>query len=100
MSNPTHLTPDSTIGHLPCHHFQVSAATPGQVVAEKFGQEPDLPGVIITHESHVLGMISRVKFREQMSLPDRVELYGQHPIRALVRFYENSAFATFGKLEN
>ncbi|MEG3843919.1 chemotaxis protein [Microcoleus sp. herbarium14] len=86
MSNPTQLTPDFTIGHLPCHHFQVSAATPGQVVAERFEQEPDLPGVIITHESQVLGMISRVKFREQMSLPDRVELYGQHPIRSLLDF--------------
>src|SRR5919202_522167 len=86
MSNPTQLTPDLTIGHLPCHHFQVSAATPGQVVAEKFEQEPDLPGVIITHESQVLGMISRVKFREQMSLPDRVEIYGPHPIRALLDF--------------
>ncbi len=86
MSNPTQLTPDFTIGHLPCHHFQVSAATPGQVVAQRFEQEPDLPGVIITHESQVLGMISRVKFREQMSLPDRVEIYGQHPIRALLDF--------------
>ncbi|MEG4394862.1 chemotaxis protein [Microcoleus sp. BROC3] len=86
MSNPTQLTPDFTIGHLPCHHFQVSAATPGQVVAEKFEQEPDLPGVIITHESQVLGMISRVKFREQMSLPERVELYGTQPIRALLDF--------------
>jgi hypothetical protein len=86
MSNPTQLTPDFTIGHLPCHHFQVTAATPGQVVAQRFEQEPDLPGVIITHESQVLGMISRVKFREQMSLPDRVEIYGQHPIRALLDF--------------
>ncbi|MEG4013216.1 MULTISPECIES: chemotaxis protein [unclassified Microcoleus] len=86
MSNPTQLTPDFTIGHLPSHHCQVSAATLGQVVAEKFEQEPDLPGVIITHESQVLGMISRVKFREQMILPDRVELYGQHPIRSLLDF--------------
>ncbi|MBE9096660.1 chemotaxis protein [Tychonema sp. LEGE 07203] len=86
MSNPTQLTPDFTIGHLPSHHFQVSAATPGQVVAEKFEQEPDLPGVIITHESQVLGMISRVKFREQMILPDRAEFYGKHPIRSLLDF--------------
>ena len=86
MSNPTQLTPDFTIGHLPCHHFQVSAATPGQVVAQRFEQEPDLPGVIVTHESKVLGMISRVKFREQMSLPERVGFYGQHPIRALLDF--------------
>jgi hypothetical protein len=86
MSNLTHLAPDSTIGHLASHNFTVSSATPGKVVAQKFGQEPDIPGVIITHESLVLGMISRVKFREQMSLPDRVDLYWQHPIRALLDF--------------
>ncbi|WP_293128573.1 chemotaxis protein [Microcoleus sp. bin38.metabat.b11b12b14.051] len=86
MSNLTQLTSDFTIGHLPCHQFQVSAATPGQVVAQRFEQEPDLPGVIITHKSQVLGMISRVKFREQMSLPDRVEFYGLHPIRSLLDF--------------
>ncbi|MFM9266388.1 chemotaxis protein [Tychonema sp. BBK16] len=86
MSNPTHLTPDSTIGHLPSHHFSVSATTPGQVVAQKFGQAPDLPGVIITHNSQVIGMISRVKFQEQMNLPDRVELYWDNPIRLLLDY--------------
>lgn len=86
MSNPTHLAPDSTIGHLPSHRFQVSAETLGQVVAEKFGQEPDLPGVIITRDSQVSGMISRAKFREQMSLPDRVQLYWNSPIGALLDF--------------
>jgi hypothetical protein len=86
MSNPTHLAPDSTIGHLPSHEFTVSSATPGKVVTKKFDQEPDLPGVIITQNSQVLGMISRVKFREQMSFPDRVELYSQCPIRSLLDF--------------
>jgi len=86
MSHPTHLAPDSTIGHLPSHRFSVSAATLGQVVAQKFGQEPDLPGVIVTRDSQVLGMISRVKFREQMSLPDRVQLYWNSPVKQLLDF--------------
>ncbi len=86
MSHLTQLTPDSTLGYLPAHDFQVSSTTPGQVVAEKFGQQPDLPGVIITQDSQMLGMISRAKFREQMSLPDRVELYWQRPIRLLLDF--------------
>jgi len=86
MSNLSHLTPDSTIGHLPSHQFQVSSTTLGQVVAQKFGQEPELPGVIITHNSQVLGMISRVKFQEQMNIPDRVTLYGERPIRFLLDF--------------
>ncbi len=86
MSNLSNLTPDSTIGHLPSHQFQVSSTTLGQVVAQKFGQQPELPGVIITHNSQVLGMISRVKFQEQMNIPDRVELYGERPIRFLLDF--------------
>ncbi|HLO48475.1 MAG TPA: chemotaxis protein [Kamptonema sp.] len=86
MSNLAELTLDSTLGDLPSYEFQVSATTLGQVIAQTFGQQPDLPGVIITHESQMLGMISRVKFREQMSLPDRVELYWQRPIRLLLDY--------------
>lgn len=86
MSDLTQLTLDSTLGQLPSHDFQVSSTTLGQVIAQKFGQQPDLPGVIITQDSQMLGMISRVKFREQMSLPDRVELYWQRPIRLLLDF--------------
>ena len=86
MSDLTQLTLDSTLGHLPSHDFQVSSTTLGQVIAQKFGEQPDLPGVIITQDSQMLGMISRVKFREQMSLPDRVELYWQRPIRLLLDF--------------
>jgi hypothetical protein len=86
MSNLTELKLDSTLGHLPAHDFQVSSTTFGQVISEKFAHQPDLPGVIITHESQMLGMISRVKFREQMNLPDRVELYGERPIRLLLDF--------------
>ncbi|OCR02422.1 chemotaxis protein [Oscillatoriales cyanobacterium USR001] len=86
MSNLTELKLDSTLGHLPSHDFQVTSTTFGQAIAEKFAHYPDLPGVIITHESQMLGMISRVKFREQMSLPDRVDLYWQRPIRLLLDF--------------
>lgn len=86
MSNLTQLNLESTLGHLPSHDFQVSSTTPGSFVAETFGQQPDLPGVIITHDSQMLGMISRPKFREQMSLPERVELYWQRPIRLLLDF--------------
>ncbi len=93
MSNPTHFAPDATIGNLPSHHFSVSATTPGQVVAQKFGQEPDLPGVIISHNSQVLGMISRVKFQEQMNLPDRAEFYWDNPIRLLLDFIRIPPFS-------
>jgi hypothetical protein len=86
MSNLTELKLDSTLAHLPAHDFQVSSTTFGQVISEKFAHQPDLPGVIITHEAQMLGMISRVKFREQMNLPDRVELYWQRPIRLLLDF--------------
>lgn len=86
MIDPTEIAPDSTLGHLACHDFQVSSTTPGQVVSDKFGQQPDLPGVIVIHDSQMLGMISRTKFREQMSSPERIELYSHCPIRVLLDF--------------
>ncbi|MGE5659956.1 MAG: chemotaxis protein [Actinomycetota bacterium] len=86
MIDLNQLTLDSTLGDLPSHDFQVTATTSGGVVAEKFRQQPDLPGVIIIHEAQMLGMISRTKFREQMSSPERIELYSNCPIRVLLDF--------------
>ncbi|MDJ0555675.1 MAG: hypothetical protein QNJ68_14770 [Microcoleaceae cyanobacterium MO_207.B10] len=86
MINPTQLTLDSTVGNLPSYDFQVKAATLGEIVAEKFRQKPELPGVIITHNSQLLGMISQVKFFDQMRLPEQSRLYYKNPIRELLSF--------------
>lgn len=86
MIDPTQLTLDSTVGNLPSYDFQVNAATLGQIVAEKFRQQPELPGVIITQNSQMLGMISQVKFLEHLRLPEKKEFYCRYPIRELLDF--------------
>ncbi|MBW4494462.1 MAG: chemotaxis protein [Oscillatoria princeps RMCB-10] len=84
MIDLTQLTPDSTLGHLPSHHFQVSHATPGHFVAQKFAEKSELPGVLIMKGSRIAGMISRRKFNEWMSQPDRSEVCLKRPIQTLL----------------
>jgi len=86
MSNPTQLAPNSTIGNLPSHDFQVHSATLVQRVAEKFKQQPKLPGVIITQGLQMLGMISQIRFLEYMKLPEKKKVYNRRPIRELLDF--------------
>ncbi len=82
----TQLTPDSTLGNLPSHDFQVTPATPGQVGAQKFAEKSELPGVIIMNGTRIAGMIYRRKFNEWISLPDRSEVYMNRPIQVLLDF--------------
>ena len=84
MIDLSQLAPDSTIGHLPTHHFLVSLSTPGKLVAKTFAYQPAIPGVIITSNLRVVGMISRRKFQEWMSQPYNVDLYMQRPIQVLL----------------
>lgn len=84
MIDLTQLTPDSTLGHLPSHHFQVSHATPGHFVAQKFAEKSDIPGVLIMKGSRIAGMISRRKFNEWMSQPERSEVCLKRPIQTLL----------------
>ncbi|MGD2182304.1 hypothetical protein [Lusitaniella coriacea] len=71
MSNLTQITAQSTVGDLPLSDFQVSPSTLGEVVAHQFNRRSDIPGVIITNDSQVLGMISRQEFNKQMENSER-----------------------------
>lgn len=84
MVSLTKLNIDATIGQLPTYNYQVSYTTSGLVVAEKFRQQPDLPGVIINDEIETIGMISRQKFQEQMSVSDRASFYKKRAIVELL----------------
>ncbi|MEM1172943.1 MAG: hypothetical protein AAGJ08_28720 [Cyanobacteria bacterium P01_H01_bin.35] len=86
MINLTQLTFNSTIGNLPSHEFQVNCATLGQIVAEKFRLKPELPGVIITQSTQMLGMISQIRFLEYMKLPEKKKVYYKSPVRELLDF--------------
>ena len=83
------LTADSTLADLPTHDFQVNVTTCGQVVAEHFQSHPELPGVIITDGSQLVGMISRQRFVEKMSQPYSLELYRKRPIQAVLETMKN-----------
>jgi methyl-accepting chemotaxis protein len=84
MIDLTQLTPDSTLGHLPSHQFQVSHATTGHFVAQKFAKNSEIPGVIIMNGTRIAGMISRRKFNDWMSLPERREVCLKRPIQTLL----------------
>ncbi|NES01952.1 MAG: hypothetical protein F6K22_03375 [Okeania sp. SIO2F4] len=86
MINLTQLTLNSTIGNLPSHDFQVNSATLGQIVAEKFRLQPELPGVIITQSTQMLGMISQIRFLEYIKLPEKKKIYYRCPVRELLDF--------------
>lgn|GEM_PF-6606287 len=82
------LTLDSTLADLPSHNFQVSLTTLGKVVAKEFQQQLELPGVIITADSQLVGMISRNQFFEWLSRPYEsgphgLEIYLREPIQAM-----------------
>ena len=84
------LTLDSSLADLPSHDFQVSLTTLGKVVAKEFQQQLELPGVIITAESKLLGMISRNQFFEWLSRPYEsgphgLEIYLREPIKSMWR---------------
>ena len=86
MSNPTQLALNSRIGNLPSHNFQVNSATLVHRVAEKFKLQPELPGVIITQSTQMLGMISQIRLLEYMKLPEKKKVYNKRPIRELLDF--------------
>jgi hypothetical protein len=84
MNNLPPIAPESTLGDLPLCDFQVSPTTLGEIIAHQFKQRSDLPGAIVTDNARVLGMISRRRFYEQMSYPDRRKSFLKHPIQNFI----------------
>jgi hypothetical protein len=67
MSKLNQLTPNSTLGDLPLHDFQVSPKTRCKVLANVFAKRPELPGAIVADRTRLIGMISRRRFNDWMS---------------------------------
>ena len=88
MTSSTPLNPNSTLADLETRQYQVDAETLGEVVANEFQENSNLPGVIIREDGQLLGVISRRKFLEQMSQPYSLELYLRRPIRVLLEVME------------
>ncbi|NET16742.1 MAG: hybrid sensor histidine kinase/response regulator, partial [Okeania sp. SIO1H6] len=77
------LTLDSCLADLPSYDFEVQITTLGKVVAEAFHEHPELPGVMITAENKIIGMISRIQFFERLSRPYGLEVFLNRPIHVL-----------------
>lgn len=86
QAKTAHLTLDSTIRELNLYQFQVESVQPGRDVAQSFQLNPLLPGVILTQQRKLVGMISRRQFLEQMSSPYGLELFLKRPLHSLYRF--------------
>jgi two-component system sensor histidine kinase/response regulator len=79
------LTLNSSLADLPSHDFQVSETTLGHVVEKEFKRHPELPGVVITADRQIVGMISRTQFYEWLSRPYGLETFQRRPIKSLWR---------------
>ncbi len=79
------LSLESTLADLPSHDFQVSLTTWGEVVEKKFKQHPALPGVMLTDQSQLVGIISKAQFFEWLSRPFGLETFLRRPLKSLWR---------------
>lgn len=81
---PLHL--ESTLQDLSLYDFQIEASQLTKKVVEAFEGNPLLPGIILTEQGNLSGMISRQRFFEKMSRPYGLELFLKRPIKSLHRF--------------
>ena len=78
------LTPAATLEQLPFFDTTVSPDTLTTLLDQQFHASPDLPGVIIASESHLVGLVSREMLLGQLSRPFGIELYLKRPIRQML----------------
>jgi DNA repair exonuclease SbcCD ATPase subunit len=84
MTTMSHLNLNSTVGDLPTYEFVVLPDTPTHFIAKEFEQSPGLPGVVISDDIKILGMIPRRRFYESLSLPYSREVFLKRPINELL----------------
>jgi hypothetical protein len=76
------LTLNSSLADPPRHDFQVSETTLGLFVEKEFKRYPELPGVVITADCQIVGMISRTQFCEWLSRPYGLETFLRRLIKS------------------
>ena len=74
------------VGDLPTYNYSVAAETAVEDVTKYFDSHLDLPGVILTGQGCLLGMISRRRIFERLGRFYGVELFLRKPI---IRLYQN-----------
>ncbi|MFB2878018.1 diguanylate cyclase domain-containing protein [Floridanema aerugineum] len=77
------LSLESTLQDLNLYDFTVESSTLSSAVTKAFETNYLLPGVIITEQGQLWGMISRREFLERMSRPYGLELFWRRPVTTL-----------------
>lgn len=80
------LNLESKLQELSLYECDIELSHPGKEIAQKFKEKPSLPGVILTEQGELKGMISRRRFFEHLSRPYGLELFWNRPITCLYRF--------------
>ncbi|MBD0265522.1 MAG: ATP-binding protein, partial [Tolypothrix sp. Co-bin9] len=93
------LSLESTIQELSLHDFQIESSHLGKEVTQTFQVNPLLPGVILTEQGKLVGMISRRRFLEQMSRPYGLELFLKRPLSSLYRFANTDVLILSGQTQ-
>jgi two-component system chemotaxis sensor kinase CheA len=76
-----HLHAQSTIGDLPAHELALELGTRGEVLAALLERNPGLPGVVVTDQGAVRGVLSRGQYQRLVSRYLGHEVYHPRPIR-------------------
>ncbi|MFB2838979.1 diguanylate cyclase domain-containing protein [Floridanema evergladense] len=77
------LSLESTLQDLTLYDFTIESGTLSKTVITGFEKDYLLPGVVITENGQLWGMISRREFLERMSRPYSLELFSRRPISSL-----------------
>ncbi len=86
LGYPPTLRLNSTLQELSLCECQIEAYHLGKEAAQKFQENPLLPGVILTEQGELTGMISWRRFFEHISRPYGQELFWNRPLSSLYRF--------------
>ncbi len=92
------LSLESTLRELALHNFQVESSCSAEEVMSVFEGNPLLPGVLLMQENKFLGMISRRRFREQMSRPYGLDLFRKRPLLSLYEFTRKELLVLSGNM--
>ena len=78
------LEAQSVIAELPLRDYSVTPDTQIREIREEFDGNPDLPGVMIADDEHMLGVLSREWFYQELSKPLALDVYLHRPVQLLL----------------
>ncbi len=88
--SPEELSPalgiDSTLRELPLHQACLSLTAKGTEAAALFEHHPDLPGILLTEATKIVGVISRDRFLEYLLRPYGIDLFMAQPLSVLYSY--------------